>query len=155
MTGTRTRVELRAAPILSVKVKLTVKNDVCMSLRLAAYGEFDRDFGFDSQQWSCSNGLRSAQNCPESSGKTHQRSSCALSPLQPVPRACRTAHKTLCQSPSGVPLQEPRDQGEPPVPKRNLFHCHLVTIQDGKLKERVGEPSRIWRVGTAAWMVWQ
>ena len=25
-----------------------------MSLRLAAYGEFDCDFGFDSQEWSCS-----------------------------------------------------------------------------------------------------
>ncbi len=26
-----------------------------MSLRLAAYGEFDCDFDFDSQEWSCSN----------------------------------------------------------------------------------------------------
>ena len=46
---------LRATPLLRVKVKFTVKNAVCMSLRVTAYGEFDRDFGFDSQEWGCSN----------------------------------------------------------------------------------------------------
>ena len=46
---------LRATPLLRLKVKSTVKNTVCMSLRLAAYGEFDCEFAFDSQEWSCSN----------------------------------------------------------------------------------------------------
>ncbi len=45
---------VRATPLLRVKAKITVKNAVCMSLRLAAYGEFDFDFDYDSQEWSCS-----------------------------------------------------------------------------------------------------
>ncbi len=47
--------KIRATPLLRVKAKITVKNTVCLSLRLAAYGEFDCDFDFDSQEWSCSN----------------------------------------------------------------------------------------------------
>ncbi len=39
---------------MRVIVKFTVKNAVCMSLRLTAYGKFDCDFGFDSQEWICS-----------------------------------------------------------------------------------------------------
>ena len=38
---------LRATPLLRVIVKFTVKNAVCMSLRLTAYGEFDCEFDFD------------------------------------------------------------------------------------------------------------
>ncbi len=45
---------IRAAPLVRANVKFTVKHTVCMSLRLAAYGEFDREFGFDSHEWSCS-----------------------------------------------------------------------------------------------------
>ena len=52
--GTRGIVPVRAAPLLRVKVKFTVKKAICMSLPLAAYGEFDCDFDFDSQEWSCS-----------------------------------------------------------------------------------------------------
>ena len=49
---------LRATPPLNVKVKFTVKNPVCMRLRLAAHGEIDRDFDYDSQEWSCSKNTR-------------------------------------------------------------------------------------------------
>ena len=45
---------IRATPLLRVIVKFTVKNAVCMSLRLAADGEFDCEFDYDSQEWSCS-----------------------------------------------------------------------------------------------------
>ena len=48
------RAALRATPLLIVKAKFTVKNAVCMSLRLPAYGEFDCDFDYDSQEWGCS-----------------------------------------------------------------------------------------------------
>ncbi len=48
---------VRATPLLRVKAKITVKNAVCRSLRLAASGEFDCDFDFDSQEWSCSESL--------------------------------------------------------------------------------------------------
>ena len=63
---------LRAAPLLRVKAKISVKIAVCMSLRLAAYGEFDSDFGFDSQEWSCSKNpvLSDATPC---SGKIYGR----------------------------------------------------------------------------------
>ena len=44
----------RATPLLRVIVKFTVKNAVCMGLRLPAYGEFDCEFDYDSQEWSCS-----------------------------------------------------------------------------------------------------
>ena len=33
-----------------------------MSLRLTAIGEFDCDFDYDSQEWSCSNAARSLLN---------------------------------------------------------------------------------------------
>ena len=45
---------MRANTLLKVIVKFTVKITVCMSLRLAAYGEFDCEFDYDSQEWSCS-----------------------------------------------------------------------------------------------------
>ncbi len=43
-----TYIHIESNYILRVIVKFTVKNAVCMSLRLAAYGEFDCEFGFDS-----------------------------------------------------------------------------------------------------------
>ena len=45
---------MRATPLLRVIVKFTVENTVCMSLRLTAYGEFDCEVDYDSQEWSCS-----------------------------------------------------------------------------------------------------
>ncbi len=44
----------RAAPLVRPKVKITVKNAVCRCRRLIPYGVFDRDFHFDSHEWSCS-----------------------------------------------------------------------------------------------------
>ena len=48
----------RATPLLRVKVKITVKFPVCSKPKTHTYGVFDRDFGFDSQEWSCSEGGR-------------------------------------------------------------------------------------------------
>ena len=48
------RIDLRAAPLVRVKAKFTVKNAVCPSLPFAAYGVFDCEFGFPSHEWSCS-----------------------------------------------------------------------------------------------------
>ncbi len=45
---------VRANPLLKVIVKFTVKITGCMSLRLAAYGEFYCEFDYDFQEWSCS-----------------------------------------------------------------------------------------------------
>ena len=42
-----------ATPLLRVKAKITVKNAVCTS-PLAAYGEFDCECHYDSQERSCS-----------------------------------------------------------------------------------------------------
>ncbi len=39
---------------MRVIVKFTVENAACVSLRLTAYGEFDSEFDYDSQEWSCS-----------------------------------------------------------------------------------------------------
>ena len=50
--------DVRATPLLRVKVKFTVKNAVCESLRPTASGECDCEFGFDSQEWSCSRSHR-------------------------------------------------------------------------------------------------
>ena len=47
-------IRIRAAPLVRAKVKITVKNAVCPSLPIAAYGVFDCEFGFPSHEWSCS-----------------------------------------------------------------------------------------------------
>ncbi len=45
---------VRAAPLVRAKVKITVKNVVCEESSASTYGVFDWEFGFDSQEWSCS-----------------------------------------------------------------------------------------------------
>ncbi len=54
MCGITSFLGFRETPLLRVIVKFTVKNAVCMSLRLTAYGEFDCEFDCDSQEWSSS-----------------------------------------------------------------------------------------------------
>ena len=48
------RAFLRATQLLIVKVKFAVKNAVSCRRRLLAYGDFDCELDFDSQDWSCS-----------------------------------------------------------------------------------------------------
>ena len=45
---------LRAAPLLRVIVKFTVKFPVCSKPKTHAYGVFDCEFDYDFQEWSCS-----------------------------------------------------------------------------------------------------
>ena len=49
-----TNYPVRAAPLVRVIVKFTVKNAVCGTSSAIAYGVFDREFGFDSHEWRCS-----------------------------------------------------------------------------------------------------
>ena len=46
--------ELRAAPLVRAKVKITVKNAVYEESSATAYGVIDWEFGFHSHKWSCS-----------------------------------------------------------------------------------------------------
>ncbi len=41
----------RAAPLVRVTVKITVKNATCEESSATEYGVFDCDFDFDSQEW--------------------------------------------------------------------------------------------------------
>ena len=51
----------RAAPLVRVKTKITVKNAVCEESSATAYGDFDCEFDFDSHEWSCAHGTRNTQ----------------------------------------------------------------------------------------------
>ena len=46
--------QVRAAPLVRVKVKITVKNAVCEESSATANGAFDCEFVFGSDEWSCS-----------------------------------------------------------------------------------------------------
>ncbi len=46
-------VGVRPAPLVRVKVKITVKFPVCSKPKTLTYGEYDREFDFDSYEWSC------------------------------------------------------------------------------------------------------
>ena len=56
--GSSYHARVRAAPLVRVKVKITVKNAVCEESSATAYGVFDREFGFRSHEWSCSSKYR-------------------------------------------------------------------------------------------------
>ncbi len=67
LLGGRCISAIRAAPLVRVKVKFTVKNAVCYRRRLLMYDVFDSDFAF-SHEWSCSE-----QNLMTTSEGTHAR----------------------------------------------------------------------------------
>ena len=48
---------MTAAPLGRVNAKIAIKNAGCKSLRLRVYGEFDCEFDYDSQEWSCAQNL--------------------------------------------------------------------------------------------------
>ena len=50
----RAHLVVRAAPLVRVKVKFTVKNAVCEESSAIAYGVFDCEFAYHSHQWICS-----------------------------------------------------------------------------------------------------
>ena len=52
---------VRAAPLLRVEVKFTIKYAVCEESSATASGDFDCDFDFHSHEWACSE-LDRAQN---------------------------------------------------------------------------------------------
>ncbi len=43
---------MKAAPFVRVKAKFTVKKRRMLLPKTLTYGEFDRDFNFDSHDWS-------------------------------------------------------------------------------------------------------
>ncbi len=47
---------LRAAPLMRVRVKFTVKFAACQESSTTAYGVFEGEFGIGSHEWSCPNG---------------------------------------------------------------------------------------------------
>ncbi len=112
---------LRATPLLRVKAKITVKNTICMSLRLAAYGEFDCDFDFDSQERSCSKYIIPASHRPLSHPYTPLHAGLSAS-LPPV---------VLPRHPTGLGWRRPRAKRHCNHPPARLG-ARLQVIRDSK-----------------------